>query len=293
MEAEALPVIEGLGLTRDDPPLLPPPAPAVSFSGRVGCVDVHVVCNGAIEVVGGAETWCGFFIVGLRSMRAAGWGRAKTRTTAARFNQPPPHQPNPSFSLSLLFQGKCPVHGVDNIATIPATVFTYLSLAALKPDLVISAGTAGGFRCHGAAIGDVYLGTSFAHHDRRIPLPAFDAYGVWAVPAHPAPNLAAAAGLKSGGVTTGNSLDWHEADMAAMKTSGAVVKEMEAAGIAWACHLFGTPLIALKSVTDIVDGDIATADEFVANLAAASKALHDKLAATLAWLGEGREVVAL
>lgn len=46
MEAEALPVIDGLGLTRDAPPLLPPPAPAVSFSGRVGCVDVHVVCNG-------------------------------------------------------------------------------------------------------------------------------------------------------------------------------------------------------------------------------------------------------
>ena len=64
----------------------------------------------------------------------------------------------------------------------------------------------------------------------------------------------------------------------------------EAAGVAWSAHLFGTPLIALKSVTDIVDGDQAAADEFLANLATATAALHDKLAAVLAWLGEGREV---
>ena len=167
---------------------------------------------------------------------------------------------------------------------------SYLALDKLQPDLAITAGTAGGFRCHGASIGDVYLGTSFAHHDRRIPLPSFDAYGVWAVPAHPAPSLAAACALKQGGVTTGNSLDWHEADMAAMRSSGAVVKEMEAAGVAWSAHLFGVPLLALKAVTDIVDGENATADEFVANLSKATAALHDKLAAVLAWVGEGREV---
>ena len=61
MEAEALPVIDGLGLVRDDPPLLPAPAPAVSFSGRVGGLDVHVVCNGEQregEWGGGREGEC-------------------------------------------------------------------------------------------------------------------------------------------------------------------------------------------------------------------------------------------
>jgi nucleoside phosphorylase len=33
------------------------------------------------------------------------------------------------------------------------------------------------------------------------------------------------------------------------------VKEMEAAAIAWSAHLFGTPMFALKSITDIVDGE--------------------------------------
>ena len=264
-----MPVIDGLGLVRDEPPLLPAPAPAVSFSGRVGGLDVHVVCNGEREERGGGR-------------KGGERGARETRKT----DRPPTPLCPPLFPVP----GKCPVHGVDNIGTIPAAVVSYLALDKLRPDLAITAGTAGGFKRLGASIGDVYLGTSFAHHDRRIPLPSFDAYGVWAVAAAPAPRLAAAAGLKAGGVTTGNSLDWHEADMAAMKTNGAVVKEMEAAGVAWSAHLFGTPLIALKSVTDIVDGDQAAADEFVANLATATAALHDKLAAVLAWLGEGREV---
>ena len=46
MEAEAKPLIEGLGLKRDEPSLIPPPAPAVTFSGSKGGAKIHVVCNG-------------------------------------------------------------------------------------------------------------------------------------------------------------------------------------------------------------------------------------------------------
>ena len=42
---------------------------------------------------------------------------------------------------------------------------------ALRPDLILSVGTAGGFAARGAAIGDVFVATGFANHDRRIPLP--------------------------------------------------------------------------------------------------------------------------
>lgn len=38
---------------------------------------------------------------------------------------------------------------------------------ALKPDLVINAGTAGGFKKHGTAIGDVFISTRVKNHDRR------------------------------------------------------------------------------------------------------------------------------
>lgn len=37
----------------------------------------------------------------------------------------------------------------------------------LKPDLVINAGTAGGFKKHDTAIGDVFISTRVRNHDRR------------------------------------------------------------------------------------------------------------------------------
>ena len=40
-------------------------------------------------------------------------------------------------------------------------------------DLVINAGTAGGFSRKGAAIGDAFISTGIKHHDRRIAIPGF------------------------------------------------------------------------------------------------------------------------
>jgi hypothetical protein len=60
---------------------------------------------------------------------------------------------------------------VDNVGTVPAAVTAYLAAQEFKPDLIISAGTAGGFRSKGAGIGDVFLAKGFANHDRRIPIP--------------------------------------------------------------------------------------------------------------------------
>jgi nucleoside phosphorylase len=63
------------------------------------------------------------------------------------------------------------VHGVDNVGTVPAALTAYLAIQTLKPDLVISLGTAGGFKAKGGEIGDVYISTGFANHDRHIPIP--------------------------------------------------------------------------------------------------------------------------
>lgn len=75
------------------------------------------------------------------------------------------------FKQSVAVAGKCQLHGVDNVGTVPAAVTAYLAVHEFKPDLVISVGTAGGFKARGAAIGDVFLATAFANHDRRIPIP--------------------------------------------------------------------------------------------------------------------------
>jgi 5'-methylthioadenosine nucleosidase len=59
-----------------------------------------------------------------------------------------------------------------------AALATLLAINDFHPDLIISAGTSGGFKRVGAAIGDCFIGTSFVHHDRRIQIPGFDKYGV-------------------------------------------------------------------------------------------------------------------
>jgi len=173
--------------------------------------------------------------------------------------------------------GKCPRFGVDSVGTVPAALAAYAALSAFKPDLLLNAGTAGGFRARGGAVGDVYLSSSSRNHDRLIEIPVFDAYGVWETPSLPAARLAAALGLKLGVVSSGNSLNCSERDREVLDAAGAHVKEMECGAIAAVASLFQTPFLAVKAITDIVDGERVTSEEFMENLGAAARALSDAL----------------
>ena len=59
-----------------------------------------------------------------------------------------------------------------------------------------------------------------------------------------------------------------------MLENDASVKDMEAAAIAWVAEETKTPFFALKVVTDIVDGDRPTQEEFLENLGSAAKSLQ-------------------
>ena len=129
--------------------------------------------------------------------------------------------------------------GVNNVATTAAAVSTYGAIAAFgKPDLLLSAGTAGGFSSLGAAVGDVYLSTKCVFHSRRIPVSSgvLEEYGFGHFRSPPLAGLAAAAGLKQGVVSTSDSLDSTPTDLDLMMAEGAVVKEMECAAVAWVCE---------------------------------------------------------
>jgi 5'-methylthioadenosine nucleosidase len=206
-------------------------------------------------------------------------------------------------------------------------MLTYASIVSLHPDLIINAGTAGGFRAKGAAIGDVFVATQFANHDRRIPVPVFDEYGIGTLAATPIPNLVKALELKEGKLSTGNSLDMTPQDEEIIKANDATIKDMEVssnitcmhlslsscvqagianiltgnlflgtsliilggatalclvweflvhvqgAAVAYVANLLTVPLIAMKAVTDIVDGDKPTVEEFLGNMSRAAAAL--------------------
>eukprot|EP00527_Entomoneis_sp_CCMP2396_P005079 CAMPEP_0198145672 /NCGR_PEP_ID=MMETSP1443-20131203/24835_1 /TAXON_ID=186043 /ORGANISM="Entomoneis sp., Strain CCMP2396" /LENGTH=263 /DNA_ID=CAMNT_0043809373 /DNA_START=144 /DNA_END=935 /DNA_ORIENTATION=+ len=194
--------------------------------------------------------------------------------------------------VTVVTNGKDTIYstGVDNVGTVPAALASYLALHKLGAadggvDLLINAGTSGGFQRKGASIGDVFLTTAVSHHDRRIAIPGFDSYGVGRLEPNSSSNniilnpekLAAQLGFKTGVVSTGNSLDKTEECDQNMLANDASIKDMEAAAIAWSCALLQKPFLGVKIVTDIVDGDMPSHDEFMLNLATAAKSLQEAL----------------
>ncbi|KAJ0968066.1 hypothetical protein J5N97_024983 [Dioscorea zingiberensis] len=178
-----------------------------------------------------------------------------------------------NLEINLVWPGKDAVFGVDSVGTISASLVTYASIQALKPDLIINAGTAGGFKAKGACIGDVYFVSDVSFHDRRIPIPVFDLYGIGTRQTFSTPNLVKELNLKFGKLSTGDSLDMSPQDEASILANGATIKDMEGAAVAYVADLFSVPVIFVKAVTDIVDGEKPTAEEFLQNLVAVTAAL--------------------
>ena len=199
---------------------------------------------------------------------------------------------NNGIKVTVITMGKDGVYGtgVDNAGTVPASLATFWSLqhgtrsgdgsgrGIEKYDLVMNAGTCGGFQRKGMAIGDVLLTTGVAHHDRRIPIPGYDVLGIGQLTTMDPTLMAEALDYKTGICSTGNSLDKVDKDDELMLANDASVKDMEAAAIAWVCQMCDqTPYLGVKVVTDVVDGDVPTHEEFMANLTSAAKSLQQAL----------------
>ncbi|GAY65340.1 hypothetical protein CUMW_240370, partial [Citrus unshiu] len=177
---------------------------------------------------------------------------------------------------------------VDSVGTISASLVTYASIQALKPDLIINAGTAGGFKAKGASIGDVFLISDVAFHDRRIPIPVFDLYGVGQRQAFSTPNLLRELNLKVCKLSTGDSLDMSSQDETSITANDATIKDMEGAAVAYVADLFKVPAIFVKAVTDLVDGDKPTAEEFMQNLVAVTAALEQSVSQVIDFINGKR-----
>lgn len=168
-------------------------------------------------------------------------------------------------------------HGSDLVGCEAASVATLSAIQKIDPDIVINSGTCGAFKCKGANIADVYLGSAVMFHDRRVP--GDDAWGTQALGNYPVYNkvraMADALGFKTGKVTTGSSLDMQPCDLAIIEENGGELKDMEGAAVAFVCSLYQKPILFVKSVTDLCDSGAETFEEFSKNLAKASEALKE------------------
>ncbi|CAN6166297.1 unnamed protein product [Urochloa humidicola] len=192
------------------------------------------------------------------------------------------------LQIDLVMPGKDVVYGVDSVGTVSASLVTYASVEALKPDLIINAGTAGGFKAKGASVGDVFLASDVAFHDRRIPIPVFDTYGVGARKTFATPNILKELNFKAAKLSTGDSLDMCPQDEEMIVSNDATIKDMEGAAVAYVADIFSTPAIFVKAVTDIVDGDKPTPEEFLNNLIAVTTKLDVSVAKVLDFISGKR-----
>ena len=76
-----------------------------------------------------------------------------------------------------------------------------------------------------------------------------------------------------GKVTTGSSLDMQPCDLEIIEKHGGELKDMEGAAVGFVCSLFHTPILYVKSVTDLCDSGAETFEEFSRNLHKACEAL--------------------
>lgn len=175
----------------------------------------------------------------------------------------------------LLLHGSSPRYPeLSRVGTQAAAIATTLAIECLGAELLVNAGTAGGFASRCSAVGDLYLASRAFYHDRRIPISNdWQCYARGDYPLFCPREWLDRYDLKEAYVSTGNSLDFVERDLDLLHAVGAHVKDMETAAIAEIAELHGIGLVALKSITDIVDGERPTADEFMANLTSASSKL--------------------
>lgn len=167
----------------------------------------------------------------------------------------------PEFSgVHLVVNGVDPKHAVARVGTTPAALVAYEVVQKLKPQLLLSAGTAGGFAERGVSIGDVYVGERIILHDRYIPInAAYEAYAKGNYVCTTARALAERVGLPLGVVSTCNSFAISEREKALLDAERVVANDMEAAAIAEVAALFDCDMLAVKTITNFV-GHTAVAE---------------------------------
>jgi len=184
--------------------------------------------------------------------------------------------------ITLMTSGTDETYSVDNVATQNAAVMAAMGIKNYRPHVVINAGTAGGFQACGAKIGEVFLGNNFVYHDRRIPIPGFVNYGIGGFQFSPPDDFGRE--FRTAVISTGNSLDVTANErkvMLKLAAEYAVVKDMEATTIAEMCYQARLPMIAIKAITDLVDGEHPSQEEFLQNLKLASQSLQGAVSCVL------------
>ncbi len=180
--------------------------------------------------------------------------------------------------VAVAFAGIDPEHRIDRIGTAPATLAAYLLMRRFQPDVLVNAGTCGGFRSGGADVGTIYVASkAFLFHDHWIPLPRFDAFGVGRIPAEPPGELVRLIDAERGIVSSGDAFETNDRELEFFRRENVAAKDMEAAAVARVARDLDVPFMAIKAVTDLVDHPEPGHEAFERNLVEVSRTLIDRI----------------
>ena len=180
---------------------------------------------------------------------------------------------NSQFSINIVTNGR--QHDRDLIGCEAAALTTTVAIQLLKPDLVISSGTCGGWKRKGAEVGQVYIANGAMFHDRRVPGDnAWDTQGLGNYPVWEGSyRLAKKLQMPMGKVTTGSSFDLLPIEEQYIDANGGELKEMEGAAVAFVCSMYHIPVILVKAVTNLRDAPSDDIKDFHSHLKAVCQRL--------------------
>jgi len=197
-----------------------------------------------------------------------------------------PPDPSMGLQLALVVNGEDPIYKVDSFGSDAATLATYLGIKNFSPDLVISAGVAGGFLSKGAYVGYVYVSRDTVRYfDRRVSIrvPNYHDYALGYYPVVNAAEMVMRLGLEAGIVVTGESFENSPTDNEMIALNDGAAIEMEAAAVAKMSMLLGVPFMAVKAIVD-VEEETSIADQFNTDFKVATTNLALQLKRIVAYL---------
>lgn len=180
----------------------------------------------------------------------------------------------PEVGVRLITLGRCDVHNVERIGSLPAALVAWEALRIRRPKLLINAGTAGGFIHKGARIGEVFLSKGHVYyHGRHFGSARYKHYAVGKFLCFNLQGIANDTGAQLGIMSSSDSVLAPPEDLEKMKNLETDAKDMEAAAIAEVCCLNEVPFIAVKAITDFIDSPLSTVEQFRQNYRLATENL--------------------
>ncbi len=179
----------------------------------------------------------------------------------------------------IVINGDDQFNKMPGIGSTEAVITASMVVTYLRPDIIISAGVAGGYADVGARIGDVYITQKAMFHDRKIPLESLAQFGQGLYPCLSLTGLRDKHGYKTGLATTGNTFMTPELRASLPLERRAHVEDMECAAIAEVVAKFpDVHMVAIKSVTNLTgvpagEEEKQASDDFDANLKIANETL--------------------